>query len=94
MWSRPSDLTIPAIKLYFKMRLLYRHYYCSFIPQLIFLATLILSVLAADVYFEDEDGAYLMREHCLSKPYHGENNNHPTQFIACLAQTSYMSRPL
>ena len=43
-------------------------------PRLMFLSTLCLSVLSSDVYFEDalDDGAYMRREHCLTKPYHGE----------------------
>ena len=47
--------------------------YCS-IPCVLFLITLISNSLASDVFFEDaiEDGAYLRREHCLTKPYHGK----------------------
>ena len=43
-------------------------------PWLMFLSTLCLSVLSSDVYFEDalDDGAYMRREHCLTKPYHGK----------------------
>ena len=55
-----------------KMKHLQRLSYCS-IPCLMFLTTLISNSLASDVFFEDaiEDGAYLRREHCLTKPYHG-----------------------
>ena len=56
-----------------KMKQLHRLYHCS-LPCLIFLTALISDALGADVFFEDaiEDGAYLRREHCLTKPYHGE----------------------
>ena len=47
---------------------------CS-ILRLAFLSTLCSSVISSDVYFEDaiDDDAYLRREHCLTKPYHGED---------------------
>jgi hypothetical protein len=55
-----------------KMKQLQRLFHCS-IPCLVFLTTLLSNALASDVFFEDtiEDGAYLRREHCLTKPYHG-----------------------
>ena len=57
-----------------KMKRLQRLSHCS-VPCLVFLTTLISNSLASDVFFEDtiEDGAYLRREHCLTKPYHGKN---------------------
>lgn len=44
-------------------------------PRLMFLSMLCLSVFSSDVYFEDaiDDGAYMRREHSLTKPYHGEH---------------------
>lgn len=66
--------SLPAASKIMKMKQLHRLSYCS-IPCLVFFATLISNALASDVFFEDtiEDGAYLRREHCLKKPYHGEN---------------------
>ena len=44
----------------------------SMSPLVVLLTVLCLSATATDVYFEDavEDGAYMRREHCLTKPYH------------------------
>ena len=43
-------------------------------PWLMLLSTLCLSVFSSDIYFEDavDDGAYMRREHSLTKPYHGK----------------------
>ena len=66
--------SVPAAKIKMKPLQLPRLYH-YLIPCLVFLTTVIPNALSSDVFFEDaiEDGAYLRREHCLKKPYHGEN---------------------